>query len=93
MHVVMQTAKSSAITLRNLPPEVEAAVRERADRDGTSLNKTVIRILEESLGKRRDPRRRGNGLERFEGLWTREEAQELNRRLAEERRIDPELWS
>jgi plasmid stability protein len=38
-----------AITLRNLPPEIEKAIVERAERQGESLNKAVIGILKESV--------------------------------------------
>lgn len=38
-----------AITLRNLPPEIEKAIEERASRHGESLNKAVIGILKESV--------------------------------------------
>jgi plasmid stability protein len=38
-----------AITLRNLPPEIERAIEERASREGESLNKAVIGILKESV--------------------------------------------
>jgi plasmid stability protein len=39
-----------AITIRNLPPGVARAVRERAKREHLSLNKTVVKLLEEATG-------------------------------------------
>jgi plasmid stability protein len=41
-----------AITLRNLPPEIEKAIEERAARQGESLNKAVIGLLEEAVQPR-----------------------------------------
>jgi plasmid stability protein len=38
-----------AITLRNLPPEIEKAILERAERQGESLNKAVIGILKDAI--------------------------------------------
>lgn len=38
-----------AITLRNLPPQIEKAIEERAAREGESLNKAVIALLEEAV--------------------------------------------
>jgi predicted HicB family RNase H-like nuclease len=45
-----------AITVRNLPPAVAKAVKEKARREGLSLNKAVVRLLEEATGQKRDPR-------------------------------------
>ena len=84
----------TAITLRNLPRELDRVIRRRAKETGASLNKTVIRVLEESLlGKGGKPhRRKYRDLAAFAGSWTREEADEFDRHLAEQRQIDPELW-
>ena len=38
-----------AITLRNLPPEIEKIVRKEADRQRTSINKAVISLLERKV--------------------------------------------
>ena len=77
------------ITLRNLPEPVARAVRERAAKYHISLNKAVIQILEQATGSQRPP---SNELDRFFGTWTKEEADEFDRSLAEQRRIDPEMW-
>lgn len=45
-----------AITLRNLPPEIEKAVEERAAREGESLNKAVIALLEQAVKPARKTR-------------------------------------
>ena len=83
---MQRTEKPTAITVRNIPSDVAEAIRERADRDGTSFNKTVIRLLEESLDAKHG--RRTNGLERFAGGWTAAEADEFDRRLKGIRKID-----
>ncbi len=84
----------SAITLRNLPPELARAIRQKAKKEGTSLNRAVIRLLEEATGLS-GPNRRGilhDDLDALAGSWSREEAVEFDRFLREHRRIDPELW-
>lgn len=83
-----------AITLRNLPPEVAEAVRERAKRGKTSVNKAVIGLLEESMGKkpRNKEQVRYHDLDHLAGTWTKEEAEQFEKLLAEQRAIDPELW-
>jgi hypothetical protein len=84
-----------AITVRNLPPRVAKEIRERAKRDHSSLNGTVIRMLEERLGEaspevgKPQPRR---DLSFLCGTWTKKEADEFNRTLARQRTIDKDLW-
>ena len=81
------------ITLRNIPPELARIIRQRADEANLSLNRTVIRLLEESVmgppGKRRPVY---HDLDHLFGTWTAEEAADFDRELAHQRRIDPEMW-
>ena len=83
----------NAITLRNIPQEIQEAIRRRAHDDGLSFNKTVLRILEEALGL---PRGKNStlhhDLDHLAGTWSQEEADEFDATLAEQRRIEPELW-
>jgi len=82
------------ITLRNIPPEVARLIEARRERSGLSLNKTVIRLLEESLGVAGPATlpRRHDDLDELAGTWTKKEAREFDRALAEQRQIDSELW-
>jgi hypothetical protein len=83
-----------AITLRNLPPEIEKIVRKEADRQRTSINKAVISLLErksEAHKKRKPGIKEYDGLDSLAGSWTKKAA-EFNRALAAQRTIDPELW-
>ncbi len=83
----------NAITLRNIPREIQEAIERRARDERLSFNKAVLRMLEEALGLGRG---RGDGLhhdlDHLAGTWSQEEADEFDAALAEERRIDPELW-
>lgn len=95
IHKVMHSGSSTLrpLTLRNLPPDVARAVRERALADGISLNKAVIRILEEALGVARPKRPRTyEDLDELIGSWTDREAREMERFLEEERKVEPEMW-
>lgn len=82
------------ITLRKLPPALERRVEEKARELGLSLNKTVLRLLEERLLPPSVPLggREHHDLDHLAGRWSREEAEEFDRSLAEQRRIDPEIW-
>lgn len=82
------------LTIRGLPPEVEEGVRKEARQRRTSLNKAVIQLLERALGKSGPPEQvsMSHDLDRFCGLWTDEEAMELEKRFRDNREIDEELW-
>ena len=83
----------SPITVRNLPPKVAKAIREKARKERLSLNKAVIKLLEEATGATQDTRRvLHHDLDRFFGSWTKEEADAFDQALREQRQIEPEMW-
>lgn len=84
-----------AITLRNLPAEVEKVVRKEAERQRTSINKAVISLLERKTQghkKRQQVSKEYDDLDRLAGSWTKKEAAEFDKALAAQRTIDPDLW-
>lgn len=84
-----------AITLRNVPPAVAREIEERSRELGLSLNKTVIRLLEERLLPARGSplgSRRYHDLDQLAGAWSAEEAAEFDRVVAEQRTVDEEIW-
>ena len=83
----------NAITVRNLPPEVAKAVREKARKEKLSLNKAVVRLLEEATGVEKGKKKVvHHDLDRFFGTWTKEEADAFDEAMREHRQIDPEMW-
>jgi hypothetical protein len=76
------------ISLRNVPAEIEKAIVETSRREGISLNKATIRLLQASLHKPA----RNSDFDEFIGTWTDAEADEFNAALAEMRQIDPADW-
>ena len=76
------------ISLRNLPPEVEKAILETSRREGISLNKATLRLLEASLHKPKI----NHDFDEFFGTWSKEEADEFDAALAEMRKVDPIDW-
>ncbi|HYX23762.1 MAG TPA: hypothetical protein VFC23_06380 [Thermoanaerobaculia bacterium] len=82
----------TAITLRNIPPKLQEVIRQRASTDGLSLNKTVLRMLEEAAGQTASGRELHDDLDQLAGTWSTEEAAAFEAALAEQRRVDPELW-
>jgi hypothetical protein len=82
-----------AITLRNLPPAVAKAVREKARTERLSLNKAVARLLEEATGTSMGTKKVvHHDLDRFFGTWTKREADRFDESLREQRQIEPEMW-
>jgi hypothetical protein len=76
------------ISLRNLPTEVENAILETSRREGISLNKATIRLLEASLRKPS----KNSDFEEFSGTWTSAEADAFDAALAAMRQVDPADW-
>jgi hypothetical protein len=82
-----------AITLRNLPPAVAKAVRDKARKEKLSLNKAVARLLEEATGAPTGTKTVvHHDLDRFFGTWTKREADAFDESLREQRQIEPEMW-
>lgn len=80
-----------AVTVRNVPPDLADRLEKEAAASGTSMNKTVIRLLERAtgIGKRK---RRHHDLDHLAGSWSAADAQAFERELERQRRVDPELW-
>ena len=78
------------LTIRNIPPEIAAALDREKDRGRISLNQTVIELLRRALGVRRGEKR--NGLSALAGTWTEEEFARFEAAVRITEQIDEELW-
>jgi hypothetical protein len=76
-------------TIRRIPAAVDAAVRERAETEGKSLNEVAVQALEDGLGLGAEASTRRD-LTDVAGTWKREAAVEAA--LAAQERIDRDLW-
>lgn len=76
-------------TLRNVPEAVDRALRERAHREHKSLNKLALELLAQAVGAADGDHRR-RSMDAVCGSWI--EDTETEQALADQRRIDPELW-
>ena len=83
-----------AITLRDIPPELARLIRRKAEQEKSSLNKTVVRLLEESAGLRQNKQGKKlyDDLDALAGSWTRKEATDFERVLQKQRAIEQDLW-
>lgn len=76
-------------TLRNVPTEVDKALREAAQAADKSLNQMAIEILQRALGVA-GPRTRRRDLSDLAGTWKSDPATEAA--LEDQRRVDLEDW-
>ena len=76
-------------TLRNIPTDLDRALRERARREGRSLNDVAIAAMAASLGL-------GDGKARFRDLGdirsSGNRSSGVDEAVDTQRRIDPDLW-
>jgi hypothetical protein len=76
-------------TIRGIPPATDSALRARARASGTSLNAAAVSALAEGAGVAGAPRKR-RGLDDIAGTWKADKA--LERALADQDRVDEDLW-
>ncbi|HUP50008.1 MAG TPA: hypothetical protein VNA04_14575 [Thermoanaerobaculia bacterium] len=82
-----------AITLRNIPPEVERAIRAKARQKRISTNKAVIELLVERVGVAPGKEKTTyTDLDDLAGSWSARKARDFERTLRMIRRIDEDLW-
>lgn len=82
----------NAITVRNLPPAVVKAVKDKARKEKLSLNRAIVALLEEATGSRPGKKVSHHDLDHLAGRWSDGEYREFLEALREQRQIDPEMW-
>lgn len=83
----------ATMTLRGIDEQTAQALKERASREGTSVNAVTLRMLRESLGlEKRKRSQTYSDLDHLAGTWSREEEAEFKRNTAVFEQVDEELW-
>jgi hypothetical protein len=82
-----------SITIHGLDATLDRLIRKRAKKQGYSLNRTIKRLLEESLGihMKKKSDHRDDFLDLF-GIWTKKEAEKFSAGLIDLEKIDKEDW-
>ncbi len=75
------------LTIRHTSPELKRRLKERARREGKSVNTLVVDVLRKSVGLSD----RGERLKRYT-TWTKADFDEFSRALKAQRGIDDKLW-
>lgn len=81
------------ITIRGIDNEAAKALKEKAKKEGGSVNSIVLRIVRESLGLKKKSRTAvHNDLDYLAGTWNEKEYKEFQKRTADFEVIDEILW-
>jgi hypothetical protein len=82
-----------SITIHGLDDVLDKRIREKAKSQGLSLNKTIKKLLEKSLGlnqkKKKDHRE--EFMELF-GVWSENDLKEFNNAVSEFDQVEPGDW-
>ncbi len=82
-----------SITIHGIDEPLEKLIKSRARSEGLSMNKSLKKILEESLGaKPRGKNSHRGDFDEFCGVWSDKDSSEFEKNIKELRQIDPEDW-
>ncbi len=83
----------ATMTLRGIDEKTAEALKDKAQKEGTSVNAVTLRLIRESLGL--DKKKRNvvySDLDHLAGTWSREEAADFERITAVFEKVDEEIW-
>jgi hypothetical protein len=85
---------STQLTLRGFDPRLSRAIRDLARREGISLNKAALRLMEKGagLGVPRADERLQHSLDHLIGTWSQADADELLGSIRSCEQVDEDLW-
>ena len=81
-----------SLTVRGITPEIEKRLRQQAAERHTSLSRAALSLMEAGIGSRPKEKKLHHDLDFLIGSWTKEEADDFDRRLKESRKPDPKDW-
>ena len=83
----------NSITIHNLDDSLDSLIRDRAKKQGTSLNKMIQSLLKQALGLKPKPDRdkREDFLDLFD-TWTEADEADFNERLRDLSEVDESDW-
>lgn len=81
------------ITIRGMDPEIEREIREKAAKNGKSLNNVILEMISREIGikgKRKNPH--AESLSKLAGGWSRKDADEFIKSIKSCEQIDEDMW-
>ncbi len=83
------------LTVREIEDGLHKALKREAKRKGVSINSYVLSLLKDTIGfidSNGQQKQVFSDLDHLAGTWSREEADEFDSALKEQRQIDGGLW-
>lgn len=82
-----------SITIHGLQNPLDSLIRKQAEKQGISLNKTIKKLLAESLGlkSKKEVDSKKEFMDLF-GVWTEEDLEEFSRAVQDFEEIDEGEW-
>lgn len=85
--------KSASMTVRGIDETTSTTLKDRARRDGISVNALTLRIIREGLGLEKKKRMAVyEDLDHLAGTWSAEDAAEFERAVSVFEKVDKDLW-
>jgi hypothetical protein len=82
-----------AITIRGIDNDISNALREKAKKEGASINSVVLRLVRESLGLKKKKRTViYTDLDQLAGTWDKKDYAEFQQKVADFEKIDKKIW-
>ncbi|MDA8139159.1 MAG: hypothetical protein M0036_10960 [Desulfobacteraceae bacterium] len=82
-----------SMTIHGIEKHLADMIKARAESEGLSINKTIKKLLETSLGiKPPQNKKHLNDFKEFCGVWTADELNEFKEKTSDTRKIDPKDW-
>jgi hypothetical protein len=83
----------ATMTLRGIDEQTAQALKEKASREGISVNALTVKLLRESLGIEKNKRTKFyDDLDYLAGTWSKEEAASFERAIAPLEKVDEDMW-
>lgn len=83
----------ATMTLRGIDERIVAALKEKARKEGTSVNAIMLRVLKELLVIEKKKRSViYDDLDHLAGTWSKKDAEEFERATAVFEKVDEEMW-
>jgi len=81
------------LTIRGIDPELDRAIKTKAEQNNLSANQWVLQALKKITGRGKEPLfKKYHDLDALAGGWTREDTAEFKKHTKVFERIDEDLW-
>ena len=82
-----------SMTIHGIDKQLENLIKSKAKEEGLSINKTIKKLLETSLGVKPQPSRKNlDEFKEFRGVWSSEDLKVFEEKTAGIRSVDKEDW-